>query len=63
MLVCLCEEIYESEILRAIREGSLDELYERGLTKSCDSCLKEVKDICENFGLYNTQSDNTIVEP
>ena len=43
--VCMCADICEQQIIDAVTGGTLDELYKRGLSQYCSSCVPAVRDI------------------
>ena len=48
MIVCLCHIVTEEDILSAIKDGTLTDLYvDRKMGSSCGSCLSEIRELIE----------------
>lgn len=45
MIVCHCAEITEQQIIDAIKNENLGELYKSGLSQYCQSCMSEIWDL------------------
>ena len=56
MIVCLCKSVTEDEILRAILEGTLDQLIkDTQVGMDCGTCVQEIRFMIEE----NLDSENS----
>lgn len=56
MIVCLCKSVTEDEILRAILEGTLDQLIkDTQVGMGCGTCVQEIRFMIEE----NLDSENS----
>ena len=49
MIVCFCVNITEGQIIKAFLSGTLNDLYEEGMTQHCGSCRYEIEDVLETL--------------
>lgn len=59
MIVCVCANISEDDIVEHAKLNRLAELYEQGMCGFCGSCRDDIEEILED-NLYNDDDDNRL---